>query len=442
MALLTYSRAHTHRESPRLWLENHRLHQLGFSARTPIQISNLTSEPGILLTPARERSAHKVSGRYVALIPCPIIDINSAKVLAPLAGFEEYKIQVTVNQIKVTPSQRAFHIRQHSEARIWPVLELAAGGGTMSEAIQSDPRFALQYAVEMDKRYSSCWAKNHPNLGQTLVHADMRNVEPSDIPPMAWIHASLPCTCFSTQGVAQKGLKGKSELGDSGDLFIDYLRFVRHHMPLLTTVENVPGFFTSLAGQCLVSSLQKIGYKVTVINLLPLQEWAEPQSRNRGFMVATLHHTFVPSIPMLPFAGTAGDYLDAPDAVQDKVDANAIAASIRGRVLHQERHAAKGNRFGFTTINPASLKVPTLLRSYYKVNAGPFVETAHGLRLLRSREAARLMGCSEEKFSQFNYSTNIQLLGQGVQTRLFAQLVRQLGNFMTQHYANPNPATN
>ena len=63
-------------------------------------------------------------------------------------------------------------------------------------------------------------------------------------------------------------------------------------------------------------------------------------------------------IPMTPFAGRAGDYLDAPDSLKDREDADAIKNSIEGRRLHQARHEAAGNRFGFTTINHGSTKVP------------------------------------------------------------------------------------
>ena len=75
----------------------------------------------------------------------------------------------------------------------------------------------------------------------------------------------------------------------------------------------------------------------------------------------------------------------------------------------------------------------TLLRSMWKVNAGPFVETPYGLRMPRAGEVARLMGASEEKFTQFNYGTNIQLLGQGVQTRIMSKLVSQIGDFLAYH---------
>ena len=86
-----------------------------------------------------------------------------------------------------------------------------------------------------------------------------------------------------------------------------------------------------------------------------------------------------------------------------------------------------GNNFKFSVINRDSLKCPTLTKSYHKVNSGPFVETEYGLRLLRKHEAERLMGAHVDSE---HYATVIQILGQGVQTRVFAEVLNQLRNFL------------
>ena len=72
--------------------------------------------------------------------------------------------------------------------------------------------------------------------------------------------------------------------------------------------------------------------------------------------------------------------------------------------------------------------MPTLVRSYHKINAGPFVETAHGLRLLRKHEVEKLMGC---KIACEHYGTAIEILGQGVQTRVFKGILSQLAEFLS-----------
>ena len=71
--------------------------------------------------------------------------------------------------------------------------------------------------------------------------------------------------------------------------------------------------------------------------------------------------------------------------------------------------------------------MPTIVRSYHKINTGPFVETPYGLRLLRKVEVERLMGC---KIDCDHYATAIEILGQGVQTRVFREILHQLAIFL------------
>ncbi len=72
-------------------------------------------------------------------------------------------------------------------------------------------------------------------------------------------------------------------------------------------------------------------------------------------------------------------------------------------------------------------RVPTLVRSYHKINTGPFVEKDFGPRLLHKEEVERLMGC---KIDCPHYATAIEILGQGVQTRVFQEVLRQLAAFL------------
>ncbi len=313
-----------------------------------------------------------------------------------------------------------------------PAIEYFAGGSTLSQAITDDPRFKLAGAVEISPKFAAHFAVEHPDV--PLYQCDIRDLNPMELPRAGFMFASLPCTCFSSLGVAKKKLKEKgSEVGDSGDLFLSFTHHVTTHMPLAVMVENVPAFFgeNAIAGGVMMAHLERIGYHVQYFELSPHAEWGEPQDRRRGVMVATLFGKFYPSIPMIPFAGRAGDYLDAPDPIKDREDADAIRNSIEGRKLHHARHKAAGNRFGFSTIDHDSTKVPTITKSYAKVNSGPFVVTPYGLRLLRQGEIERLMGFTPAKgFTSHAYSTAVEILGQGVQTRIFRQLLKQVGDFL------------
>jgi site-specific DNA-cytosine methylase len=181
-----------------------------------------------------------------------------------------------------------------------------------------------------------------------------------------------------------------------------------------------------LAGRSLSYHLRNLGYYVEETILDPYNDWNEPQDRRRWVMVATLKSGFSLRAPGTKFSGTAADLLDAPGE-QDLADARRIAQSIESRRLHNQRHAELGHRFQLATIDRDSIKIPTLVRSYHKINTGPFVETAYGPRLLRKHEAERIMGCM---IDCAHYATAIEILGQGVQTRVFQGILAQLGSFL------------
>jgi hypothetical protein len=55
------------------------------------------------------------------------------------------------------------------------------------------------------------------------------------------------------------------------------------------------------------------------------------------------------------------------------------------------------------------------------------VHTPYGPRLLRQSEMERIHGC---ELNTRHYSTAVQILGQGVQTRVFQHIFRQLGEHL------------
>ena len=119
--------------------------------------------------------------------------------------------------------------------------------------------------------------------------------------------------------------------------------------------------------------------------------------------------------------------LDAPDPAQDRADAERIARTIAGLRVHNARHRAAGHGFRFTEIAGTETRLPTIAKSYHKINTGPFVQTPFGLRLLRQAEVERIHG--HTLFTR-HYATAVQMLGQGVQTRLFRSVFRQLADHL------------
>jgi site-specific DNA-cytosine methylase len=422
MTLISFQKLGQSNGSPRLWLESTRLEQIGFAPGTPFSIRR--HGEGIRLQPELISSNH-VSQRKAVGRKRPIIDIANRAMLSPLATYSEIKVIAHYEKIDALPSTRAFHIalRLHTDPP-FRTLEVFCGGGTLSAAIASSSDFRLIAGLEVEPKFADVWEKAHPEA--TLYQTDLRLVHPSEIPKHDVLVAAIPCTSHSTLGRAKKSLASRPELGDTGDLYLSVAHIVAHHLPVACVFENVPAFANSLACLSLIHHLQKLGYSICELLINPLTEWNEPQDRRRWIAVATLRPGFQIVSPNIPFEGDIAKYLDPPSE-SDRAEAERIAKSIESLRRHNERHARLGHGFGFTTINHNSRRVPTIVRSYHKINTGPFVETPYGLRLLHKAEVERLMGC---RIDCDHYATAIEILGQGVQTRIFQRILAQLAHFL------------
>lgn len=161
MKLIAVQPLGRNRDNARLWIESQRLDRLGFPAGTPIQVESqsesLTLRPAVL-------AENHVSSRAVAGGRRPIIDLANQSILSGLAEYSEVKIIAAFERIEVTPSRRAFAIAK-SRTLNPPlrVLEVFAGGGTMTAALDADPCFQLVAGVEIEPDYADEWQARHPD---------------------------------------------------------------------------------------------------------------------------------------------------------------------------------------------------------------------------------------------------------------------------------------
>lgn len=423
MKLLQFSRLGTHGNAPRLWLESRRLSSLGFVPGTALDITR-PGPDALRIGWADTMTGNRVSTRKAAGRERPIIDVSSAALLGELARFREIKIAGSWGRLDITPTVRSAAIVS-ALGRSGPlrVIDVFAGGGTLTDAAAADPRFQVVAGVEINPDFADEWQEKHPDAD--LYLGDLRSMDPAELPAADVICAGIPCTSHSNQGRAKKGLAGRPEMGDTGDLFVPVLQLVAAKMPAAVVLENVPLFGRSLAGAVVIASLRSLGYSIAETVLRAREDWAEPTTRDRWVCVATLRPGFELKVPGVEFNGTVGRYLDAPDANADKADAERIAVSVAGLRRHNERHAAKGHGFALKVIDGTEDRCPVICASYHKVNSsGAMVATPYGPRLLRSGEVARLHG---QTVKTPHFATAIAIMGQGVCTRIFRQVFAQLG---------------
>ncbi len=216
VSLIAIQKLGRNRENLRLWIESQRLDQLGFCAGTPLQVESqresLTLRPAIL-------AENHVSSHAVAGGRRPIIDLANQSLLAGLSEYSELKIIASFERIQVTPSRRAFAIHRSSTLQpLLRVLEVFAGGGTMTGALPVNSLFAVTAGVEINPDYADEWQARHARA--TLFQCDIRALQPAEFPDFDVLIGGIPCTSHSNLGRAKKGLAGRPELGDTGDLFL------------------------------------------------------------------------------------------------------------------------------------------------------------------------------------------------------------------------------
>lgn len=419
MKLLAVTPLGRNREKSRLWIESRRLEALGFPPGTPFSVEAKAGE--LLLRPAILAENH-VSSRRIAGGVRPIIDVANQAYLGRLAAYPEVKITGWHQRLQVSPTRRAAAIlRSRNLTPPFRVLEVFAGGGTLSAAVTGNAAYTLTAGIEIDPRFADIWQAAHPDAA--LIQADIRAVETSDLPEFDILIGGIPCTSHSTLGRAKKGLAGKPELGDTGDLFLPVIGIVCERMPAAILFENVPSFATGLAGQLLTTHLERLGYHVFTAVLKPNAGWNEIEDRQRWLLVATLDRPFELHPPGMTNTISVSTFLDPQDPVRDQADAARIARTIEGLRAHNARHQALGHGFGFTVLDGSETKISVIPKCYHKINWGPFLRTPFGPRLLRLAELERIRG---HRTPSSSCRTSIEILGQGVQPRLFREIAMQL----------------
>jgi DNA (cytosine-5)-methyltransferase 1 len=422
--LVSFSSLGTAHNAPRFWIEGPRLAHLGFSPGSQIEVQILPN--GLNIVPAVV-SDRIVSSRRSAGTVQPIIDLNSHRQLGHLVAFEEMKVIGTLGRLHVTPSVRGFNIRRSKMHRgPYRVLDVGCGGGTMTDGFKGNQSFSVVAGIEINPVYAAEFAAKHRKAD--VIVGDFRRMTPEELPEFDILAAGIPCTDHSDLGKAKKNLGGRPEIGELGDLFVHMLGLVAARLPSGVVFENVENYGRSLAGMTVVANLKRLGYHVEERIIEPNLAWNEPTTRNRWVCIATLRNGFNLRIPLTRFEGHVADYLDEPDLIRDSADAERIAKSIVGLRAHNVRHKALGHDFSIRVLNGRESAAPTVCRSYHKINSsGFFVETMFGPRMLRKNEIARLHG---QSIACDHYATAVAMMGQGVLTRVFKEIFRQLGEFM------------
>lgn len=150
-----------------------------------------------------------------------------------------------------------------------------SGGGLATVGAQQAglvPVFGVEYDADIANVYAH-------NLGKRVKIADVCEVDPLDLPPVDWFHASPPCINASI---------AKTDGGETGGdmaLARAVIRYVTTHRPPFVSIENVWGYRKFDAFLLIVRALQDAGYAADYWHL-NAADYGVPQTRKRLILVA------------------------------------------------------------------------------------------------------------------------------------------------------------
>lgn len=253
-----------------------------------------------------------------------------------------------------------------------------------------------------------------------IVNTDITKISEDEIPEHDVLLGGFPCQPFSISGVSKKNSMNRPHgfLDQAqGTLFFDVARILQHHRPKAFVLENVKNLISHDKGntfKVILTTLEELSYKVQ-FRIIDARHWV-PQHRERifiigfrdsnGFSIDDIEKLYPSKRRIL------NDILHPEDGSEDSEEPYTFGESavVNDKYTlsdklwsylqhHKERHALKGNGFGYGLVDRNSHS-RTLSARYYKDGSEILVPRGEGNpRRLTPRECSRLMGF--DAFSKF-----------------------------------------
>lgn len=229
------------------------------------------------------------------------------------------------------------------DEKVYKSIDLFAGIGGIRLGFDQAFGDAVKtvFISEWDKKAVETYKANFSNSGD--IAGDITKVDENDIPGHDILLAGFPCQAFSLAG-HKKGFEDAR-----GTLFFDVARIIRRHKPKVVFCENVKNLVNHDRGRTfkvIKNILGNLGYKV-FYQVLNSKNFGVPQNRERIYIVA-----FRKDIAPENFAFP--EKTDDTKVIKDIIEEEEVSpkyylstAYLRSLRRHKERHASKGNGFGY-----------------------------------------------------------------------------------------------
>lgn len=228
-------------------------------------------------------------------------------------------------------------------------IDLFAGIGGIRLGFKQafDDEIQTVYASELDKKAVETYRNNYNDPFE--VSGDItKEDEVTDIPEFDICLAGFPCQAFSIAG-QRKGFEDDYKGLSRGTLFFEVARICEYHKPKVIFCENVKGLQNHDRGRTynvIKGRLEEMGYKVFE-KILNSKDFGVPQNRERIYIVA-FRNDIAPN--EFDFPEKTDDTKVLKDIMEEEpVSVKYYLSETYWDTLkrHKERHAAKGNGFGY-----------------------------------------------------------------------------------------------
>ncbi len=442
---ISYLSVGDHRNNRRIWIEGKRLAVCGFEQGQAYAVILNVARRALVLQ-VRADGDRVVSGRrdpggdFVN----PIIDLSSSDVTAYLrdsmgnparvrVSFEIGAITVSVQEIEENARRREATLEKRARERRLSEAVVCAGGGisawALAEGLKDEGyETSCEWILDREGRYLESAIRNIPTVtaGTRIFEATVEEIEPTLLPPVDILSASLPCVGFSRSGIAKKHLEFPEE-DASGTAFIGLLGIIRATNPSIVIHENVGPFADSVTCHLMTRFLEHLGYVVRtkiVGNELGAFErrdrhilLAVSQGMARNFDLDRLEPSQTPPRRL-------GEVLDELPDDSPRWRRYAYLDS------KEERDVAAGKGFRRQVLDPDAVSCGTIGRGYHKARSTePFVVHPKNplfTRLLTPAEHAAVKGVPHRAVKGLSDTLAHEILGQSVLFPVFRSVGRLL----------------
>jgi len=283
-------------------------------------------------------------------------------------------------------------------------IDLFAGIGGFRIAFQNLGGKCV-FSSEWDKYSQQTYEKN---FGE-VPFGDITKINEKEIPDHDILCAGFPCQAFSIAGK-------RSGFEDTrGTLFFDVARIIKEKQPKAFFLENVKGLVSHDRGKTLKTILntlrEDLGYFVPDPQVLNAKDFGVPQNRERIFIVGFRKDMNIEDFKYPQPGKIKKVFKDIKEEKEVSVKYYISTQYLDTLRKHRERHAAKGNGFGYEIIPDESianaivvggmgrernLVIDNRLTNFIPVTNIKGEVNREGIRRMTPREWARLQGFPDE----------------------------------------------